>query len=58
MYKVSIKVHSLKSLLRSLANLFSGVFLCNSISCNFFGCANSSLFKNLKVKRDMYKHTK
>lgn len=57
-YKVSTKVHSMKSLLRPLANLFSGVFLCNTITYNFFSYANSSIFKNLKVKTDMYKHTK
>lgn len=57
-YKVSIKVHSVKSLLRPLVNLFSGVFLCNTITSNFFGYANSSVFKNLKVKEHVYKHMK
>lgn len=46
MYKVSIKVHSVKSLLRPLVNLFSGISLCNTITCNFFGYTNSSKFKN------------
>lgn len=57
-YEVSNKVHSVKSLLRPLVILFFGVSLCNAIICNFFGNANSSMFKNLKVKTDVYKHTK